>query len=262
LIPDEHGFRELEVYMTASLAQAPLHDSVSDQARTAVPPAQRESLIREQAYALAERRGFGPGHELDDWLAAEQTINESLKRPSAAAVNHETEATALTDDARIARPEREERTLSVFATNPKEQHSNWFKVPRTHWFIAPLNHAREADRCEPWIVGASRPAEAVTAVSNLARLAEKYRPALSWSRLLGSACSMDDSRLAVALPERFIAAINEWTALSQSRTNMRVTGERWDQWLAWALAIDDGEGIRDLADDRLDQLVQAFFLLD
>jgi hypothetical protein len=28
------------------------------------------------AYFLAERRGFAPGHELDDWLAAEDAIEE------------------------------------------------------------------------------------------------------------------------------------------------------------------------------------------
>jgi Protein of unknown function (DUF2934) len=29
------------------------------------------SLIAEAAYYRAEKRGFEPGHELDDWLAAE-----------------------------------------------------------------------------------------------------------------------------------------------------------------------------------------------
>jgi len=32
----------------------------------------REQRIRELAYLRAERRGFAPGSELDDWLAAEQ----------------------------------------------------------------------------------------------------------------------------------------------------------------------------------------------
>jgi hypothetical protein len=27
------------------------------------------------AYFLAERRGFAPGHDLDDWLAAEDAID-------------------------------------------------------------------------------------------------------------------------------------------------------------------------------------------
>lgn len=31
----------------------------------------RHRRIAERAYRRAERRGFSPGHELDDWLAAE-----------------------------------------------------------------------------------------------------------------------------------------------------------------------------------------------
>jgi hypothetical protein len=30
------------------------------------------ALIAERAYFKAEQRGFAPGHELEDWLAAEQ----------------------------------------------------------------------------------------------------------------------------------------------------------------------------------------------
>jgi hypothetical protein len=35
------------------------------------PPAEREAMVRMAAYFRAERRGFEPGHEWDDWLAAE-----------------------------------------------------------------------------------------------------------------------------------------------------------------------------------------------
>lgn len=38
------------------------------------------ALIAECAYYKAERRGFAPGFELDDWLAAESEI---LARPAA-----------------------------------------------------------------------------------------------------------------------------------------------------------------------------------
>lgn len=41
----------------------------------------REAMIREAAYYLAERRGFAPGHELDDWLAAEAAIDRDLAPP-------------------------------------------------------------------------------------------------------------------------------------------------------------------------------------
>jgi hypothetical protein len=39
----------------------------------------REKLIREAAYFKAQERGFIPGHELDDWLAAETEIDEASK---------------------------------------------------------------------------------------------------------------------------------------------------------------------------------------
>jgi hypothetical protein len=36
----------------------------------------REALIAELAYFRAQRRGFQPGHELEDWLAAEAEIEK------------------------------------------------------------------------------------------------------------------------------------------------------------------------------------------
>jgi|HubBroStandDraft_1064217.scaffolds.fasta_scaffold503344_1 hypothetical protein len=38
--------------------------------------ADRRAAIRLHAYYRAERRGFVPGHELDDWLAAERQMAE------------------------------------------------------------------------------------------------------------------------------------------------------------------------------------------
>jgi hypothetical protein len=37
------------------------------------------ALVAERAYYKAERRGFVPGYELEDWLAAEREINASDK---------------------------------------------------------------------------------------------------------------------------------------------------------------------------------------
>lgn len=39
--------------------------------------AQRQTMIAEAAYYCAERRGFAPGHELEDWLRAEAEIARS-----------------------------------------------------------------------------------------------------------------------------------------------------------------------------------------
>ncbi|HLS80837.1 MAG TPA: DUF2934 domain-containing protein [Steroidobacter sp.] len=40
----------------------------------------REARIAEAAYWRAERRGFAPGAELDDWLAAEREIDQNEGR--------------------------------------------------------------------------------------------------------------------------------------------------------------------------------------
>jgi hypothetical protein len=38
----------------------------------------RRALIAKAAYFNAERRGFAPGHELEDWLAAENEVDQRL----------------------------------------------------------------------------------------------------------------------------------------------------------------------------------------
>lgn len=38
-------------------------------------PADRESQVRMVAYLRAERRGFAPGYEVEDWLAAEAEVS-------------------------------------------------------------------------------------------------------------------------------------------------------------------------------------------
>jgi hypothetical protein len=36
-------------------------------------------MIADAAYFRAQTRGFVPGHELEDWFAAEQSINAKLR---------------------------------------------------------------------------------------------------------------------------------------------------------------------------------------
>lgn len=43
----------------------------------------RERRIRVAAYIKAERRGFAPGHELEDWLAAEMEEDAQTRPVSA-----------------------------------------------------------------------------------------------------------------------------------------------------------------------------------
>jgi hypothetical protein len=38
----------------------------------------RQAMIETAAYFLAERRQFEPGHELEDWCAAEASVNDRL----------------------------------------------------------------------------------------------------------------------------------------------------------------------------------------
>ncbi len=51
-------------------ATAPPENSLE----TLYAPIDRLFEIEREAYFRAERRGFEPGHELEDWLAAEQSI--------------------------------------------------------------------------------------------------------------------------------------------------------------------------------------------
>jgi hypothetical protein len=49
----------------------------------AVSPEERHQMIAVAAYYLAERRGFCPGYEIQDWCAAEQEVDRQLEnRPS------------------------------------------------------------------------------------------------------------------------------------------------------------------------------------
>jgi hypothetical protein len=50
----------------------PLHVRARD-------PVQRHTMIAEAAYFRAERRGFEPGHELEDWLGAESELERALR---------------------------------------------------------------------------------------------------------------------------------------------------------------------------------------
>ncbi len=46
----------------------------SNESRQALKGEDRQSLIAVRAYCKAEARGFEPGHEMEDWLAAEAEV--------------------------------------------------------------------------------------------------------------------------------------------------------------------------------------------
>jgi Protein of unknown function (DUF2934) len=61
---------------------APVVSAISTQPQRATrtltsfdPASSREALIATAAYYRAQKRGFQPGHELEDWLAAEREID-------------------------------------------------------------------------------------------------------------------------------------------------------------------------------------------
>ena len=47
--------------------------------RAAISPEERRAMIAANAYLRAERRGFEPGHESDDWFAAEAEVDALLR---------------------------------------------------------------------------------------------------------------------------------------------------------------------------------------
>jgi Protein of unknown function (DUF2934) len=81
MVPDDakarpHGHHASAAVVTLALETA--HQ------RRAMPNASpngsedRRAAIAELAYRIAQSRGFIPGHELEDWLAAEKLFNQRL----------------------------------------------------------------------------------------------------------------------------------------------------------------------------------------
>jgi hypothetical protein len=56
---------------------------VKSDSRATIVPINLEDEIRRLAYLMAERRGFEPGHEAEDWLNAEREIQQRYHQHSA-----------------------------------------------------------------------------------------------------------------------------------------------------------------------------------
>jgi len=56
---------------------------VKSDSRPNLVPINMEDEIRRLAYLMAERRGFEPGHEAEDWLAAEHEVLQRYHQHSA-----------------------------------------------------------------------------------------------------------------------------------------------------------------------------------
>ena len=71
---------------TTPRAKKPAASATAAKAPTAVTVSEdvRRGMIAEGAYLRAERRGFAPGHEAQDWLDAEAEVDALLKARAAA----------------------------------------------------------------------------------------------------------------------------------------------------------------------------------
>lgn len=68
---------------TATRKTARKPEIVKTEPRTNLVPINLEDEIRRFAYLLSERRGFEPGHEAEDWLAAEREVRQRYHQHSA-----------------------------------------------------------------------------------------------------------------------------------------------------------------------------------
>jgi hypothetical protein len=57
-------------------------ERISSHTATAAPhqPVDRYASIALAAYFRSQHRGFKPGHEMEDWLAAEAEVDQRLRR--------------------------------------------------------------------------------------------------------------------------------------------------------------------------------------
>jgi hypothetical protein len=58
----------------------PPSNSIVTRSSAYIEPEARAAMIAEAAYFRSAHRGFEPGHEVDDWLAAESDIDGALAR--------------------------------------------------------------------------------------------------------------------------------------------------------------------------------------
>jgi hypothetical protein len=61
-------------------AAPPPTNAIVTRSAAYIEPEARDAMIAEAAYFRSAHRGFEPGHEVDDWLAAESDIDAALAR--------------------------------------------------------------------------------------------------------------------------------------------------------------------------------------
>jgi hypothetical protein len=72
---------ETPTTVTRKAARKP--EIVKTEPRAKLVPINLDDEIRRLAYLLSERRGFEPGHDAEDWLAAEREVRQRYHQQSA-----------------------------------------------------------------------------------------------------------------------------------------------------------------------------------
>ena len=72
---------ETPTTVTRTAARKPV--IVKTEPRAKLVPINLDDEIRRLAYLLSERRGFEPGHDAEDWLAAEREVRQRYHQQSA-----------------------------------------------------------------------------------------------------------------------------------------------------------------------------------
>jgi len=80
---------------------------------------ERRQMIADAAYYRAERRGFAPGSEVEDWLAAEKEVMERLKAMAECAPKTQPSATARSAAPKGSVPAAESHTPAAKAARKK-----------------------------------------------------------------------------------------------------------------------------------------------
>jgi hypothetical protein len=75
--------KTVKTHTPAKTAGRPLRRRTAKANANPITPDERYQLIAEAAYFIAERRGFAPGSELEDWSEAEAEIARRLGEISA-----------------------------------------------------------------------------------------------------------------------------------------------------------------------------------
>ena len=75
-IPSQSAANAVKVEIPAVSSQKP--NSIIEHALITCTPEQRQTMISEAEYFLAQRRAFCSGHDLEDWLLAESQIDAAI----------------------------------------------------------------------------------------------------------------------------------------------------------------------------------------